>query len=497
MFLRRTLSLVCFLLVALSLASQGYFAQSPGVREAYDLVSTLQFGEAERKIAEVKYDEPDNMLIYLVENYIDFFTIFLNERQGDYDRLAANKDKRVEMIRMGDKESPYYLFCLAEINLQWATARLKFGETYTPLREVYQAYKFLEKNEKKFPDFIENKKSLSIIHALSESIPGAVKTVFRVKGSIELGTEEIQEVVDHAKVSDFMFTEESYAIYAYILFFQNNKREEAYRLLFDADLNHKRSPLICFLKANIAQKNGYNEQAKRILEERPKGEKYMEFPYLDFMYGKYKLYSLDEDADHYMKRFIDRFEGRHFVKEAYQKLAWYALAQNEDIAGYKRYMELCQNAGHALVDEDKQALRESKDKRIPNATLLKARLLFDGGYYSQAYTLLIRKSYLFGAESPDRLEFHYRMGRVTHELANYPDAIEFYVMALNAGEDDDSFMSCNAALQIGLILEGQQKYTQSKRYYERCLDISPDEYENSLHQKAESGLERVKNLMRE
>ena len=491
------IAIFCFFLIIQSaLASgQGYFESTPDMEEAYRLISTLRFDEGRKKIASIKENDPENKLVYLVENYIDFFTIFINEEKEEYERLSENKELRLDQIKRGDKESPYYRFAIAEIHLQWATARLKFGERTTPATEVLKAYKLLEKNNEKFPNFIANKKSLSIIHALSESLPGWVRTLMGIKGSIELGTEEIDEVVTFAEHNNFLFREESYAIYAYILFFQNNKRREAYDLLNNGNLDHSKSPLICFLKANIAHKNGFNEEAKKILEERPRGDSYMPFPYLDFMYGRYKLYSLDTDANDYILNFITKFKGRHFVKEAYQKLAWYELALNEDISAYKKYMKLCQDQGFKLVDEDKQALKESEDKKIPNATLLKARLLFDGGYYSKAYVLLVKKSYMFIEQGDDQLEFHYRMGRISHELQNYPDAIEFYSMTINAGKKSKSFMACNSALQIGLILEEQKKHIQAKRFYEQCLDISPDEYESSLHQKAKSGIERVEHFI--
>jgi len=474
------------------LNGQGYFELNESISEAYKLVSTLQFKEAQAKIDSIKHNEPDNLLVYHIENYIDFFTIFINEEEEEFKRLEKNKKIRLEKIGQGDKSSPYYLFAKAEINLQWATARIKFGQKFDAAREVYRAYKFLEDNQEKFPDFIENKKSLSIIHALGESLPGIIRKIMGVKGSIEQGTNEIREVVEYSKNNDFLFKDESYAIYAYILFYQNNKKHEAYQLLSEANLDHSTSPLICFIKANIAQKTGHNTEAIQILEERPQGESYAPFPYLDFMYGKFKLYELDPGSQDYMLKFLDEFNGRHFIKEAYQKLAWYEIVTNEDVAAYKKFMELCQKEGHDLVDEDKQALKESKDKEIPNATLLRARLLFDGGYYIRAYNLLIHKAFLFiDNNSKESLEFKYRMGRLSQELKNYPDAIDYYIATINEGEEMKSFMACNAALQIALIFEGQQKHGQAKKYFDLCLDISPKRYKNSLHQKAKSGLDRI------
>lgn len=473
--------------------SQGYFESNASIAEAYKLVSTLQMDAARAKIEEIKLLEPDNLLVYHIENYIDFFTIFINEDENEFRRLEKNKKIRLEKIGEGDKSSPYYLFTKAEINLQWATARIKFNQKFDAAREIYRAYKFLEDNQKKFPHFIENKKSLSIIHALGESIPGVLRKVMGVKGSIEQGTNEIREVVEYSKKNDFIFKDESYAIYAYILFYQNNKKHEAYKLLSEAHLDHTQSPLLCFLKANIAQKTGHNVEALKILEERPKGDSFMAFPYLDFMYGKFKLYELDPGAKEYMLKFLEEFKGHHFIKEAYQKLAWYEIVTNEDVVAYKKYMKLCMEKGYDLVDEDKQALKESKDNEIPNATLLRVRLLFDGGYYARAYNLLIQKAYLFVNEgSVETLEFNYRMGRLSQELKNYPDAIKYYILTINDGESLKSFMACNAALQIGLIFEEQQKHSQAKKYFDLCLDISPKRYKASLHQKANSGLDRIK-----
>ena len=490
--LLRKIIFILSLLWAWSSQGQGYFDSNKDIAQAYNLVISLQLDSARLKIDDIKKNDPNNLLVYHIENYIDFFTLFISEDEKDFKQLEKNKNKRLEKINQGNKKSPYYLFTKAEINLQWATIRVKFGQKFDAAKEVYRAYKFLEDNQKKFPDFIENKKSLSIIHALGESLPGLIRKIMGIRGSIELGTQEIKEVVEYCKNNDFLFKDESYAIYAYILFYQNNKRQEAYELLSQADLDHKKNPLLCFLKANIAQKTGHNMEAIQILEECPRGSEYFPFPYLDFMYGKFKLYELDPGSQVHMLKFLDEFEGRHFIKEAYQKLAWYEIVNNEDVVAYKKYMELCQKKGHDLVDEDKQAKKESKDKKIPNATLLRARLLFDGGYYARAYNLLIKKAYLFTEDTQESLEFKYRMGRLSQELKNYPDAIEYYMKTINKGESSKSFMACNAALQIGLIFEEQKKYRQAKKFFDLCLDISPKSYKNSLHQKAKSGLDRIK-----
>lgn len=487
--------LIClFFLISNGAVGQGYFNVDRDIEEAYSLVTSLRFEEAGTKIQNIKTQDPNNLMVYYVENYIDFFKVFINEEKDEFDRLIQNKDLRLEKIDGGDKTSPYYLFVKAEITLQWATARMKFGQQLTVARELYRAYKLLEENQERFPNFIENYKSLSIMHALGESIPSWIRSIAGIEGSVKLGTKEIKTLVEYSKTHEFLFKAEAYAIYSYILFYQNNKKEEAYQLLSKSGIDHRTSPLMCFLKSNFAQKTGRNQEAMQILEERENDNRYYPFPYLDFMYGKFKLYELDSEAKAYILKFLNNFKGRHFVKEAYQKLAWFEIVVNEDVSDYKAYMQLCQEQGYDLVDEDKQALREAKSKEIPNTTLLKARLLFDGGYFEEGYNLLVRKAYLFHESDQDYLEFIYRFARIVHALKNYHDAIEYYNKAIILGAQQESYMSANAALQVGLIYEDQKMYPEAIKYFDICLDMDPERYKNSLHQKAKTGLARVKSL---
>lgn len=479
-----------FLLFPFTLIGQGYFQFSEELKDAYQSIVELKLEEGREQVAQIKRVDPDNKLTYLVEDYIDFFTLFLQEDIEDFKRLESNKDRRIEELKKGDDTSPYYLFSIAEVHLHWAAVRLKFDEKLSAAREVYSAYKLLKKNNEKFPDFISNKKSLSIIHSLAESIPSWIRTVAGVEGSIQKGTSEIKALVKYGKENDYVFYEEAIGICAYILFYQNNQREEAYQVLKDSGLNPNESLLITFLMANMAQKTGRNEEAIAILENRPQGSEYLPFYYIDFMLGKFQLYRLDDGADDYILRFINEFNGRHFIKEAYQKLAWYELAKKDNLSGYKKYMALSESKGYGLIDEDKQAAKEAAKKLIPNNILLQARLLFDGGYFAKAYKLLVLKAHLFEGGDSYTIEYLYRLGRVEHELENLTEALKLYRQILSI--DNSSYMACNAALQAGYIYEGQKLMDEAHFFYEKCLDISPDEYKTSLHQKAKSGLNRLK-----
>ncbi len=460
------------------------------LKDAYKDISSLRLRNGQSKVNLSKLKDPDNAMSYYIENYIDFFTLFIQEDASVYKKLVKNRDLRLEKIRKSDPSSPYYLFCQAEILLQWATIKLKFDDKINAAGDVYEAYKLLEKNKALHPDFLENNKSLSIIHALAESVPSWVRKIMGVKGSVELGTNEIKLLADRAAAENSMYTSEIVAIYSYILFYSNNRKEEAFKLFDRFRLDHKTNPLIAFLKATMAHKTGRNELAIRILEERPDGSDYLPFYYLNFIYGKFKLCRLDKDAHVHIRIFLEHFRGRHYIKEAWQKLGWYHLAVNKDIQAYKKDMKSCHNQGFALIDEDIQASKEARSGLVPNDILLKARLLYDGGYYTKCHEMLVLNGDKFVNAIHDG-EYYYRLARVADALKNYTDALEYYDLTI-VKSDPGKYYACSSALQAGLICEQQKKYVRARGYFEKCLKLDPAGYTSSLHQKAKSGLNRIK-----
>lgn len=490
------LSLILFIfLLANPIQATGRFDFSAEAREAYDLATQLRLTEAKAKVAQIKITDPDNLTAYYIENYIDFFTIFINEDKKEFQRLEKAKDQRIKKIKEGDSSSPYHLFMQAEIKLQWALVRLKFEEYVTALFEIKSAYKLLEKNQKRFPDFVANKKSLAIMHAMIGTVPDnyrwGVKLLSGMDGTIAQGQRELEEVIDYGKKQDFIFEQEAVVLYAFLMLHLNNKSTDAWNIISNSNLDHKTSPLAAFALANLAMRTGRNGEAIKILSERPTDSNYHSFHYLDYMMGVAKLRQLDDDAAVYLKQYASNFKGQNYIKEAYQKLAWDAVLKN-DTKAYHRYMKDCQQYGHAFVESDKNALKEAKEGLIPNTTLLKARLLFDGGYYQRAYDLLKEKSYADFKDLKSQLEFNYRLGRVTHQLRLTEEAIHYYNITIDKGRKQSYYFACNAALQLGKLYESLKDYGMAKQNFKKCLGIYPEEYQSGLHQQAKAGLNRLR-----
>ena len=492
----RIAALLLFL-IPLSLMGTGdrHFDWSPLARQAYQKTIQLRFTEAQSLLNQLEKEEPGNLIRLHIENYLDFFRVFINEDLDEFERLEKNKDLRLQQLKDSPSDSPWRLYIQADIRLQWALARLKFEQYPTAFFEVNKAFKLLEENTRAYPGFMPNKKDLGILHAMVGTIPDgykwAVEWLSSMEGSLAQGRGELEEVIDHARQNDFIFEEEAYVFYAYLLLHLDNRDEKAWQVIQESRLNPETNLLACFILANVAMRTGRNDQAIDLLLHRPGGRTFHPFPYLDFMLGIAKLQRLDADAGDYLQRYLDQFSGRNFIKEAHQKLAWSRLLQG-DTAGYHAQMELCKKGGYTIVESDKSALEEAQSGETPNTELLRARLLFDGGYYDRALQTIQLLPEKTLTRPRDILEYHYRTGRIWQAQGNNDLALSNFRSTIEKGAAEPWYFACRAALESGRIYEQMGKKADARFAYERCLAIKPEEHRAGIHQAAKAGLNRLK-----
>lgn len=471
------------------------FAFSPLARTAYQNIVQLRFGEAGATLGRMQQQEPWNDILPLLENYLDFLTVLIDDDRAAYRRLSKRMEPRLARIAAGDRKSPYFLYSQAEIRLQWAFLRGKYGDYLSSLSDIKQAYALLEMNRREHPDFMPNQKSLGILHALVGNVPNEYQWAFRtlsgMHGSIEAGMQELETVLAYARQHDFVFEDETRLACSFLQLHLQNKKTAAWQTLQAGHLDPGSSPLVAFAMASMALRTGQNDAAIRLLENCPSGPAYHPFAYRYYLLGIAKLNRLDPDANQALETFVQTFSGSNGLKEAYQKLAWYYLLRG-DTAGYRARMAMVKTKGTDRSEPDKAALREANSGEIPDVRLTRARLLFDGGYYQQAYDLLAHTASAYARPGKPALEYTYRLGRISDALGKVQDAIRLYTQTVEAGAGMPWYFACNAALQLGMLYEAHRDFAAARAAFNRCLALRPEEYAASLHAKAKAGLARVR-----
>ena len=486
-----------FLLISISgIPGQSYFDYNQDVDQAYNYILQLKMDSAQHILDQLKNNTPDNLATHHVENYIDFFTVFLGEEEEEFKRFEKRKNDRLDIIKRQEIESPFWRLSQAEITLQYALVRSKFGEYLRAGWDVNRANKLLKKNQSIYPDFKLNYKSLSVIHSLMGSLKGIKRSLVQLftsmDGDYAQGIQEIEDLYQAPRSDQYIFTHEISAIRALISMHVEKKPELAYDIINRDDIKAVHSPTLEFVRYSVTKNyDQATDQTDVILETALSYGGNLSFDYLQLLLGTELLQQGDTRAAQYFMHFINNFNGRHYIKEAHQKMAWYELIMNDDESAYRAWMNRLVQDGHTAIGEDQQAHQDALSGVIPNKDLLQARLYYDGGRYPAALNLLdnVETDEL---SNDDQLEYYYRKARVLQGLYRYTEAAELYKQVIAARANDDRYFACSAAMQMGIMDAIQGRYDQAHVYFNLCQSIKPDEHQESLHQKAKSWQQRIK-----
>lgn len=484
------------IILALLLSAQSIWATqfdySDHISAAYQSTLALNFQDANFFLDKERSARPDNPLILWLESYRDFLTVFLSEESQDLEAFDEQKSSRIKTLS-GAESSPWKSYCHADMLLHSALARIKFEEYTQAAWEIRKAFKLLETNQEQYPDFGPNLKGLGLLHALIGTIPDSYGWIVRLlglSGEVDQGIGELKQFLDYSEANQFLLYEEGILMYAFMLVYVGNDRETAVEIIDNLAIDE--SLMNVFVIADISMRCGRNDQAIRVLEERPSGESYFDFVFLDFLLGTAKLARLDDDSHLYLRRFVQDFKGRHYIKQAWQRLAWSYLVEGDEA----RYKETIANAileGNELMDADKQALQEASSDESPNPIMLKAELLFNGGYYAKALETIeeIKDEQL--QDDKEVLEYAYRKGRILEGLGREEEAAILYQRTVANGIELHYYYAAKAALQLALMYERKGQDGLAEMYYDSCLKSKRHSYKDSIDQQAKAGLNRLRN----
>lgn len=173
------------------------------------------------------------------------------------------------------------------------------------------------------------------------------------------------------------------------------------------------------------------------------------------------------------------------------RISWQYLIKG-DLDNYGVFKDKIKRLGATQIDADKEAKSYSENKERPQANLLKARLLFDGGYYKDAIMELQNiDDPNFFSNSKNTLEYFYRIARCQENTENYDEAIVNYNKTIKMGSKKHYFYAAKSALQLGMYYEKIGEVKEAKKYFNTCVEMEDHQYEQGIEQKAKAGLNRL------
>jgi tetratricopeptide (TPR) repeat protein len=491
--LNKIVFLLCLFLPILSIGQKHYDFNNT-CRQAYQSIIALRLEEGSRLLETEKKRDPNNLIPFFLDNYIDFFQLFFNEDASQYAAWKGRLDERLELMSQGPDSSPFHLFTRSVLHFQWAAIQIKFGNNWDAGWDFRRSFLQSRDVAKRFPGFAPATMLSGAMQVVAGTIPDSYKwlsSLLGIRGSISSGMTQLESFLGTDDEWARLYRDEAIFYYLYLKFYIENRPEEVFSFIHQHQLDVRNNHLYTYLYANLCINDHRSAQALQIIKQMNSGPGYLDMPVWDLEMGYASLNHLEPAAAGYLERFLGRFKGRFYVRDALVKLSWWYYLEG-DLSRADSCRLLVLRKGGVEADADKQALKEAKSRKWPNKILLRARLLSDGGYYTEALQLLQGTSSSDFGTAEEKCEYAYRLGRIYDGLGRGEEAIEAYLTTIKTGQQLREYYAARAALQAGYIYEQRGDKMGAISFFEKCLSLKDHDYKNSLDQRAKAGIARCK-----
>lgn len=466
---------------------------------AYLSASRMQIEQAKTMIKEAQKTDSENQAYLFVSNYADLVELLINTNKTDFQEFKIQCAERILILENIATESPIKDAIIAELYFHRAMARLVFNEKIRAALDLRKAKILSSENRKKHSDFNYNLKLSGLLNLITGSIPDHLKwaaSLASLSGSVETGINEINKYYKSVK-NDTLFScfypEAICLKLAVIQIFDPIAKAEnkARTILFDPEIRKEIliNRLLTFVCTDYMMKNGMNDHAIEILLSMNFDDSYLNFSYTDYLTGIALQNKMDIRAVAYFFKYVLNSPNRNYVKASYQRIAWHYLLNNSPIK-YQEYNQSVLKFGLQNSETDNAAFEEANSGIKPNLILLKARLLFDGGYYDKSLEVL--KQYKTEPIiSEKNIEYLYRLARIYDEKGDETTALKYYNTVIAQASNKAWFYAANSCLMAGFMHEIKKENKIALKYYNACLKLNPNKYKTSIHQKAKAGKNRI------
>lgn len=488
MAVKRIIQVVVAFLLACSVNADptevNYNAQ---LNEAQQHLLALRLNKAKEIILAESYKNPNNIACDFLINYFYFFKALTSQQEADLAALKKQSDLNIKKINSLPDVQPLKKVMLAEIYLQEAFVKALFEEYLGAVMLIRSANKLLVQNKKQYPTLVANDKNLALLEALGGTLPENYQWVAQVAGmqtSFNIGIDKLLHYINNGKANKqtYLDIEQAKMLYVFLICQYSEDKERALDFCFQhfKQTNHNLFHVFLIAFAAIdAKKPDYAIKAIELFEPTPD---YTTFYYIDYMYGKAKMYAGDKDAAIWFKKYVTFYKGKLLINDAYRKLSWLACL-DDDFKTYKIYYQLSIKDKPKLNEEELYLGNLIAQTKMPEKHLLQSRILFDGGRYNDALAAIEKSEQINKTSERDKIELFYRKGRIYYDTGKYQNAIECFNKCMLINKKNKSYMVPYACYYLGMAHLKLGKHDLAKKTFAETLTYSGYQYENTLKQK--------------
>ncbi|HEX2934191.1 MAG TPA: hypothetical protein VHO72_02465 [Bacteroidales bacterium] len=485
--MRFVIGLILFIhSTAIVLAGESF---TPNCRQALYHILNLDFAKANAYIHNESQVNPSSIYIPYLQNYSDFVNIAINEDPSTIASYANNFEERVTSIERNSADNNEKQWMLSEMYLQSSVLYGKLNLKLAALRHLYTAEKYLARYAGYKTRDAKTARLLPVVWLVNLYMPGVIKKMLPISEQTPEKAFSMLNEYRRQVASDTLLTLEADILTAFLINQFGKEYKASCAELLPKVEKSGYSALFSLSGSLLAVRAGNSNEALRILSNyRSKVKQPYYFYY--YLTGELKT-NLGRGGEEDFKYFLKNYKGKNYVKAAWLKLGWNYLEKSDTLA-YRNCMQNAISKGVKWVEADIYVNSEALKGTIPNKNLLRARLFFDAGLYSQAKEVMLKDQTIQSlASTQQQLEYIYRQARIDHALGEITLAKRYYKQVVQLGKDYPYYFAAYSALQLGIISESERDIASAKSYYDTCLKLNKYEYSGSIEAKAREGIRRI------
>lgn len=461
-------------------------------KQAFESVNSFEFRyfDPQLKSSEGRGNKEFSELFGV--SYASALEIIGSGKKDQLNRWDYLRELALDNLELYENQ-PWVDYARSELLIIWGFARMRAGERIFGASDVKSAYELTNKVLASYPDFLPAKKNRGLLRALIGLIPSEYKKIAEFlgfQGSVSQGIQELSEVYRQASSPANRFLREQAGFLWLIIQKNYGTQHDLQQAINKIPISDQEwGPLRKYAMASSWMALGKRAEAERVLFSLGvKGEE--KFIWLDWLRGNFLLQELHPEAEKYFNNFLAKNGHASYTKAALLRLSWLLQSQGKMMESQTLRTRVLKE-GISEIDDDIEAMREVKSGILHEKCLLRARLLYDGGFYLES----LKEINLCSPSSFGRLrhieEYHYRLGRIYQATGNDSLALSMFLECLKFPTPTGSYYRPNSALMIALIHESRGNKLDAVRYYKEVLKFTGYEYQRSIEQKAKSGLRRL------
>lgn len=415
--------------------------------------------------------------------YLRLYGLFMAYQTNERKLYANSFHKGIKQFETSFERTPQVQLMHVTLLIQQSLLYWNKNESSDGASSFYKAHRIFRRLNKQYyaDDYL---KLDAIFNIFLSQIPEQFKfwaSLIGLEGNLSHGFEQLHTYIHFTKKRKG-HQQEALTLYSYCLLkFGNRGNKEIESLILLSEQNN--SPLLNFVTGSLTIKNRMGRIGLDFINSLDT-EQFTVFPLLEYLRGRLLLNQLNDGSYQSFQKFLSSYSGYSFRTDALMRQAW-CLHINHQTSKRDSLISIVKTQEQLPTSNDQQAAKEVLNLTNKPEVLLRARLIYDGGYYRQANSLL-SKTNSNSFNNYYLAEYHYRFGRIKQELNQYQTALKHYDKAIALTQNDERYIGPYSALEAAKIKLATNDTTAVMHYLKQAKQLNTGEYKRDISQQISS-----------